>query len=305
MKKKLLSVFLCLTLTFSIVACSNTQTADSSATPGTESTQGDTVTEAAMSYFATIESHNNIIKPNDLFSKMDSGEDMFIIDIRQADAYESGHLKGAVNIPYGLTIADALEQIPDNVTTYVNCYSGQTASQVVALLRIAGKQAMNIAGGYNAISSNESYEGHYETTVNALSSETYAVDDEIEKAISQFFTDATISAYASFLFPVDEVKALVDSGADTHTILSVRSAEDYSAGHIAGAINIPYAKDMQKSFEQIPKDKPVIVYCYTGQTACQVISALRLLGYDAYSMPGGMGKEGGNGWLGAGNPVVQ
>ena len=70
-------------------------------------------------------------------------------------------------------------------------------------------------------------------------------------------------------------------------------------------MNIPFGKDMQKSFDQIPKDKPVIVYCYSGQTASQVLGILRLLGYEAYNMPGGMGAEGGSGWLGAGNPVVQ
>ncbi|HML45567.1 MAG TPA: hypothetical protein PKE04_02305 [Clostridia bacterium] len=46
------------------------------------------------------------------------------------------------------------------------------------------------------------------------------------------------------------------------------------------------------------------MYCYTGQTASQTLAILRLLGYDAYNLSGGMGKEGGSGWLGAGCPVV-
>ena len=70
-------------------------------------------------------------------------------------------------------------------------------------------------------------------------------------------------------------------------------------------MNIPFGKNMQESFNTIPTDKPVIVYCYSGQTASQVLGVLRLLGYEAYNMPGGMGSEGGSGWLGAGNPVVQ
>ena len=51
-------------------------------------------------------------------------------------------------------------------------------------------------------------------------------------------------------------------------------------------------------------DKPVVVYCYTGQTSSQTTAILRLLGYEAYSLSGGMGKEGGAGWLGGGYPVV-
>jgi rhodanese-related sulfurtransferase len=62
---------------------------------------------------------------------------------------------------------------------------------------------------------------------------------------------------------------------------------------------------MELNFEaQLPTDKTIIVYCYTGQTASQTTAILRLLGYDAYNLSGGMGKEGGSGWLGAGYPVV-
>ena len=37
----------------------------------------------------------------------------------------------------------------------------------------------------------------------------------------------------------------------------------------------------------LPKDKPVYVYCYSGQTAGQTIALLRLLGIDAYSVKSG------------------
>ena len=109
----------------------------------------DPVKEAAMSYFADFPEDRHMISVKDLFAKMDAGEDMLIIDIRQPDAYAEGHLKGAVNIPYGPAIAENLEKIPDDVMLYVNCYSGQTSSQTVALLNIAGKYATNIQSGYN------------------------------------------------------------------------------------------------------------------------------------------------------------
>ena len=61
---------------------------------------------------------------------------------------------------------------------------------------------------------------------------------------------------------------------------------------------------MQEQFSTIPTDKPVVVYCYTGQTSSQTVATLRMLGFEAYSLAGGMGKEGGSGWLGAKGPVV-
>jgi hypothetical protein len=44
----------------------------------------------------------------------------------------------------------------------------------------------------------------------------------------------------------------------------------------------------QDGLVQIDPDRPVVVYCYTGQTASQVTAALRLLGYDAYNLLFGM-----------------
>jgi rhodanese-related sulfurtransferase len=48
------------------------------------------------------------------------------------------------------------------------------------------------------------------------------------------------------------------------------------------------------------------VYCYTGQTAGQVVGALRLLGFDAVSLKGGMGMPANEpmGWMSQGYPTV-
>jgi len=37
----------------------------------------------------------------------------------------------------------------------------------------------------------------------------------------------------------------------------------------------------------IPTDMPVVVYCWTGQHASQVVAYLNLLGYDAYDLANG------------------
>ena len=177
-----------------------------------------------------------------------------------ADAYAEAHLKGAVNIPYG-TVAASLELIPDDVPVYVNCYSGQTSSQTTALLRIAGKYAYNISGGYGNISGTEGYEKYADTEVHTLTDASYEVADEIEAAIADYYTAATSGTFASFHFPVDSLKELVEAQSDAYTILDVRAAEDFAAGHIAGAMNIPFGKGMQDSFAQIPTDKPVVINC--------------------------------------------
>jgi rhodanese-related sulfurtransferase len=46
---------------------------------------------------------------------------------------------------------------------------------------------------------------------------------------------------------------------------------------------------MQEQFSSLPADQKILTYCYTGQTAGQTVAGLRLLGYDAVSLNGGIG----------------
>ena len=72
-------------------------------------------------------------------------------------------------------------------------------------------------------------------------------------------------------------------------ILSVRSPEQYTKGHIPGAVNIPWREvAKEENLAELPKDRQIIVYCYTGHTASQVTSLLNILGYDAINLKFGM-----------------
>jgi rhodanese-related sulfurtransferase len=57
---------------------------------------------------------------------------------------------------------------------------------------------------------------------------------------------------------------------------------------------------MQESFSKLPKDQKIVVYCYNRSDGIPDVAILRLLGYDAYNMSGGMN----NGWIPAGYPTV-
>ncbi len=261
------------------------------------------VTKAAKDYFANYTDRKKQVA--DVTKLIDENANILIIDIRDAASYEAGHLKGAVNIPYA-KIAENLELIPDDIPVYLNCFSGQTASQTVALLAVAGKDAYNIQGGWNnSISKAEGIEAYIETTVNTLSGKTYPVNADIKAAITKYYTDAAASEGGNFNFAVSKLADLIKAGDDTYRVVDIRSAEDHANGHIPGAdINVPFPSAMPAGFDNIPKDKPVIVQCYSGQTASQTVAILRLLGYEAYNLSGGMGAEGGSGWLGGGNAVV-
>lgn len=51
-------------------------------------------------------------------------------------------------------------------------------------------------------------------------------------------------------------------------ILDVRTPEEFSAGHISGALNVPYDQ-LASRLEEMPKDKSteIVVYCKSGRRA--------------------------------------
>ena len=43
------------------------------------------------------------------------------------------------------------------------------------------------------------------------------------------------------------------------TIIDVRGADEYAAGHIPGALHIP-AEELSERLAEIPRDRPVVTY---------------------------------------------
>jgi rhodanese-related sulfurtransferase len=81
-------------------------------------------------------------------------------------------------------------------------------------------------------------------------------------------------------------------------ILDVREQSEYDAGHIPGVKLIPM-NTVPNRLNEIPKDKPVIVTCRSGNRSGQVTDFLRQQGYtNVHNMTGGI-----NAWQQAGYQV--
>ena len=46
-----------------------------------------------------------------------------------------------------------------------------------------------------------------------------------------------------------------------------------------------------ENLKKLPKDKRIVIICYVGHTASQIMVALRLLGYKASTLKFGMGQS--------------
>lgn len=96
-----------------------------------------------------------------------------------------------------------------------------------------------------------------------------------------------------------DVTRLLNS--DTAVALDVRDKKDYQAGHVAGALNIPFAK-LKDGLGQLEKhkSKTVVVIDKMGQHSAAAATTLTTGGYDAKRMRGGMMD-----WKGQNLPVIK
>lgn len=62
-------------------------------------------------------------------------------------------------------------------------------------------------------------------------------------------------------------------------VIDARDAGQFSKAHIPGAVNIEWRQVLARSNE-IPKNKPVLIYCNTGSLSAQAGLALRVSGWD-------------------------
>lgn len=89
---------------------------------------------------------------------------------------------------------------------------------------------------------------------------------------------------------------------DKVLVVDVRSAAEYAAGHVPGAINLPH--DAITGNEPVLKDwkqKPVILYCHSGRRAAMAAKVLEQQGFrDIEHLGGDM-----QGWEQGGRPVAR
>lgn len=82
---------------------------------------------------------------------------------------------------------------------------------------------------------------------------------------------------------VSDVRDLVEQGA---VIIDVREENEFAAGAVKGAKNIPLSQFRERMHE-IPKDVPVYVHCRSAQRSYNAVMALENSGYDnAYNVSG-------------------
>src|SRR5262245_11361853 len=89
----------------------------------------------------------------DELKKLMADQQVVVVDVRSADAYNIGHIKGAINLPVDKIRAGDYKDLPRDkrVITYCSCGAEQSSADASALLEKAGfKNGATLLGGTNA-----------------------------------------------------------------------------------------------------------------------------------------------------------
>ncbi|MFO7671144.1 MAG: rhodanese-like domain-containing protein [Bacteroidales bacterium] len=224
---------------------------------------------------------------------------VYIMDIRSAADYATGHIEGAVNV----AAADVLSHLEGiNAASYekvaIVCYTGQTAAWATCLARITGyDNVFSMKWGMSSWNADfDSWSGQtsnmYATqfktedypkgpagdlpSLNTGKTEgTEILAARVDDVLAEGFGTAAIAAADVYANP------------GNFYIVNYWPANQYAdPGHMEGAMqytpkeSISLAADLKT----LPTDKTIVVYCYSGQTSANLAAYLRVLGYDAKSL---------------------
>ena len=208
---------------------------------------------AALGSFATCGAETQ--QPNDAISGASlstlqeddrAKENYLVIDVRGADEYAAGHVKHAINIPLG-----ELESRLDEISAYKD--------RNVVLYCNTGNRSSK------------------------------ALDLLKQKGFSMLMNAPGVKQYDYELYKVGSINAegfLKIANEPNVLIIDASQKQDYDAGHMKGAINIPYGEPLEnyKDVLEANKDKKIITHCYSGNRSAKLAKALNERGYNVTNL---------------------
>ncbi len=299
---KSLTWLMVMLLAIGMVGCSDDDDDDGNPTGPTTKDFYTDLFDAGNTYYTG--GTKNILADS-VFAHMNAGVDMFIIDYRTAGDFSTlGHIDGAVNWSIA-DLTENLSQIPADAEIVNVCYTGQTASQATAVLRLLGYNAYNLKFGMCGWTADETINlgkwttgltpgGQTLVTEATTPTATYDVpmiEEDEDMTVDEILLDR-LAAYVDVASTHNiSAASLYENLNDGDTsndpfIINYWSEAMYDMGHIPGAVQgSPITTELLSHIED---GQQVVVYCHTGMTSSQLIVWLNVLGYDAYSMLFGM-----------------
>jgi len=121
------------------------------------------------------------------------------------------------------------------------------------------------------------------------------VENKANNDLTSAVRQSTWDAYEKVLqevnasqFPVDPVMAKnrLKGRENAFLIIDLRAPDAYALKHVKGAVNLNIVA-LAENLANLPKDKTLLLYCYTGQSSALAMVPLKAFGYNAIFVNGG------------------
>jgi len=246
----------------------------------------------------------SVINAEDVYAYVQNNPTkIYIMDVRDSATFVTkGRIRGAFRVDYAKAI-DHIMGLP-NWQNYdrivVVCYSGQSSGYIVSFLRMLGynnvwslKYGMSswnevFAQGYWLGATGNPRAGQF-TTVPASKNPAGALptfEKTGKKTGKEILIERAKKLVAQGYTPARITHSDVFTNLNNYYIVDYRPADHYNQGHIPGSVQYTPRSDLKSTthLKTLPINKPIVVYCYTGQTSAHIVAFLRALGYDARSL---------------------
>ena len=325
-----------------IVGCGDSTTTTTAATTAATKDSSTVIGDRALKVLAS-----NPVPPDDYVANSIDGsalvkkladpaqkDKIYVLDIRKKADYDKGHIAGASQVEFSQWAApENLSKLPKDKKIIVVCYTGNTAAQTVGGMRMLGYDAATLVAGMMGwdgsgkdavITELNSAPKPAVTTPAGTSSpppptvifdkpsdaDYTVLAEKANKVSASMMTEGDFANYT--ITPAKLNEKLGGADKDKLFILDIRKKDAFNKGHIDGAINIEFrSATVPDNLKMLPKDKKIVVACYTGNTAAHLTEILNMLGYDTVVLKFGMMGWDGSGKDGyitdisaAANPVV-
>ena len=245
----------------------------------------------------TLSATNLRIEPNELSKDITSYK---ILDVRDSEAFQEGHIKNALNFPISLTyehksvngkitqpakMQSILRDLGLNVHDKVVVYDDGTffdAARLFWTLEVYGFTNVKLLNA-----------GFQEWEVDNLPVSTTTLTPIKSDYIATINNKRLATKFITQIATKSPTQVIIDARGINAYVGKVSSAKRY--GHIPKAINIPAThningsntllklkttKELQETYKGIAKDKKIVLYCAVGRISATNYFAMRELGYD-------------------------
>jgi len=204
-----------------------------------------------------------------------------LVDVRTPEEFAKGHLDGAININFKKrTFPSYISAISKDKPVLIYCRSGNRSGKAAFIMQALGfNDVYDLTPGYKGWNAEKM----------TIVTEDNAANKKLQEQLKTEAPKAETKVGKTHQMSTDQFAKLIQD--DKITLIDIRTPKEFAEGHIEGAINVNW-KDRhftENALNTITNEKPVAIYCRSGNRATRAMYAMSALGFtEVYNLDKGL-----------------